>query len=198
MAISRASDSSIQDGLPKYNDIWDGTTATSAFDSLGTVVLSAAASSITFSNIPATYTHLQIRGIARNTSAGTASDYILLKLNSDTGSNYAFHWLYGTGSAAGATASINRANLPIGTCWETSALANSFSTVVCDILEYSNTNKFKTTRSLGGGETNSVSYQEVNFMSGLWRNTSAINQIDISSSDGNLAQYSSFALYGIK
>jgi hypothetical protein len=35
-------------------------------------------------------------------------------------------------------------------------------------------------------------------MSGLWRSTSAITQIDVSSSDGNLAQYSSFALYGIK
>ena len=169
-----------------------------SYDSLATVTVGTAVSTITFAGIPSGYKHLQIRGIARNTSAGTASDYILLKLNSDTGSNYAFHWLYGTGSAAGATASINRANLPIGTCWETSALANSFSAVVCDILDYANTNKFKTTRSLGGGDTNGGSYQEVNMMSGLWRSTAAISQIDISSSDGNLAQYSSFALYGIK
>ena len=169
-----------------------------AYDSLATVTLSTSTASISFAGIPAGYKHLQIRGIARNTAAGTASDYIQLKLNSDTGSNYAFHWLYGTGSAAGATASINRANLPIGTCWETSALANSFSTVVCDILDYANVNKFKTTRSLGGGDTNGGSYQEVNLMSGLWRSTSAINQIDITSSQGNLAQYSQFALYGVK
>jgi hypothetical protein len=170
------------------------------YESIQTVSVTSGggSASLSFTSIPSTYKHLQIRGIARNTSAGTASDYILLKLNSDTGSNYAFHWLYGTGSAAGATASVNRTNLPIGTCWETSALASSFSAVVCDILDYSNTNKFKTTRSLGGGDTNNVSYGEINMMSGLWRDTAAISQIDISSSDGNLAQYSSFALYGIK
>jgi hypothetical protein len=169
-----------------------------AYDSLATVTLSASTASITFAGIPAGYKHLQIRGIARNTAAGTASDYILLKMNSDTGSNYAFHWLYGTGSAAGATASTSRTTLPIGTCWETSALANSFSTVVCDILDYQSTSKYKVTRSLGGGDTNGGSYQEVNMMSGLWMNTGAITQLDISSSNGNLAQYSQFALYGIK
>jgi hypothetical protein len=170
----------------------------SNFENIATVTVgSGGASTVTFSSIPSTYKHLQIRGIARNTAAGTASDYILLKINSDTLSNYAFHWLYGTGSAAGADASASRSNLPIGTCWETSALASSFSAVVCDILDYSNTNKFKTTRTLGGGDTNGGSYQEVNFMSGLWRSNDAIIQIDISSSAGNLAQYSSFALYGI-
>lgn len=177
-----------------------GNLVTNSYESISTVSVTSGggSASLSFTSIPSTYKHLQIRGIARNTSAGTASDYILLKLNSDTGSNYAFHWLYGTGSAAGATASINRSNLPIGTCWETSALANSFSAVVCDILDYQNTNKYKTTRSLGGGDTNGGSYQEVNFMSGLWRDTAAITQIDVSSSDGNLAQYSSFALYGIR
>ena len=169
-----------------------------AYDSLATVTLSTSTASISFAGIPAGYKHLQIRGIARNTAAGTASDYILLKMNSDTGSNYAFHWLYGTGSAAGATASTTRTTLPIGTCWETSALANSFSTVVCDVLDYQNTNKYKVTRSLGGGDTNGGSYQEVNLMSGLWMNTGAITQLDISSSNGNLAQYSQFALYGVK
>jgi hypothetical protein len=66
------------------------------------------------------------------------------------------------------------------------------------VLDYKNTNKFKTTRSLAGGDTNGGSYQEANFMSGLWRNTAAITQIDVSSSAGNLAQYSHFALYGVK
>jgi hypothetical protein len=168
------------------------------YESISTTTLGTATATITFSSIPATYKHLQIRGIARNTAAGTASDYILLKLNSDTGSNYAFHGVGGDGAAAGVAASVNRTNLPIGTLWQTSALANSFSAIVCDILDYSNTNKFKTTRSLGGGDTNGGSYQEVNFFSGLWRDTVAINRIDISSSTGNLAQYSSFALYGIR
>jgi hypothetical protein len=169
------------------------------YESIQTVNVGAGgSSSASFTSIPSTYKHLQIRGIARNTSAGTASDYILLKFNSDTGANYAFHWLYGDGSAAGGTGSVNRSNLPVGTCWQSSALANSFSAVICDLLDYKDTNKFKTTRSLAGGDTNGGSYQEMNIMSGLWRNTNAITQIDISSSTGNLAQYSTFALYGVK
>jgi hypothetical protein len=168
------------------------------YESIATTTLATATATITFSSIPATYKHLQIRAIARNTAAGTASDYILLKLNSDTGANYAWHGIGGDGTAAGFVASVNRSNLPIGTVWQTSALASSFSAIVCDILDYSNTNKFKTTRTLGGGSTNNVSYEEINFFSGLWRDSVAINRIDLSSSGGNFAQYSTFALYGIR
>ena len=62
-----------------------------------------ATASITFSNIPATYSHLQIRAIARTNVASTA-DYPQIRFNSDSGSNYAHHLLYGDGSAAGAAA----------------------------------------------------------------------------------------------
>jgi hypothetical protein len=66
-----------------------------AYDSIATTTLSSPAASITFSSIPATYTHLQIRGIARSTAA---AGNVSIAYNSDTGSNYAGHDLYGDGA----------------------------------------------------------------------------------------------------
>ena len=86
MAISRASNSSIQGGLPKFNDIWDGTTATSAYDSLGSVLVpSGGLATITFASIPATYTHLQIKSFARSTRTRTGGfDQALVRFNGDS------------------------------------------------------------------------------------------------------------------
>jgi hypothetical protein len=67
-----------------------------AYDSLATVTLSANTSSITFAGIPAGYKHLQLRATwANSTGADT-----WMRINGDTGSNYAAHYLNGNGSAA--------------------------------------------------------------------------------------------------
>ena len=65
---------------------------------------------------------------------------------------------------------------------------------VVDILDCSNTSKYKTMRALCGTDTNGGG--EVGLFSGVWQSTSAISSITISFS--NIAQYSTFALYGIK
>jgi hypothetical protein len=71
-----------------------------------------------------------------------------------------------------------------------------FGTVIIDILDYANTNKYKTQRSLGGNDRNGAGY--IDFSSGNWRNTNAITSIDIKALYGTgFAQYSHFALYGI-
>jgi hypothetical protein len=70
--------------------------------------------------------------------------------------------------------------------------------MIFDILDYTNTNKYKTVRMLGGVDFNGSG--EVDFMSGLWLNTSAITRIDFlpSYQSTQFQQYSSFALYGIR
>lgn len=198
MAISRASDSSIQDGLPKYNDIWDGTTATSAFDSLGSVLLGTATSTITFSNIPATYTHLQIRGIARSTRSNSNNN-LYIGFNGDTTTgNYNAHFLLGDGASAsgnqlsgitgmGSIYSVNVA---------ATSTANVFGGVVIDILDYANTNKYKTMRTLSGYDANGSG--NIGLLSGLWMNTAAVTSINLATYYDQYATYSSFALYGIK
>ena len=169
---------------------------TGAMFPLGMVqVGSAGASTITFSSIPSTYKHLQIRAIAR--SARTEpEDYIYLRFNSDTGNNYAWHSLEGSGSAAAAQGVASTAQ--IFTMWITTAQssANIFGAGVIDILDYANTSKFKTVRTLTGDDKNGSGYILLN--SGLWRNTNAVSTITLTNHGAtNFQQYSSFALYGI-
>jgi hypothetical protein len=68
--------------------------------------------------------------------------------------------------------------------------------VILDILDYADTNKFKTTRSLTGFDRNGAG--SVSFNSGNWRSGSAITSIRLFAGNNAFAQYSSLALYGIK
>jgi hypothetical protein len=165
-----------------------------SYESIATTTVgSGGSSTITFSSIPSTYTHLQLRIIAKSTASGS---YSQIRFNSDSGSNYAMHELYGTGSSALAYAETSQTYLNQYYTIETSTASNVFSASIFDILDYANTNKYKTTRKLSGNENNSAG--GIDLASGLWRSTSAIDAITITPNSGNFAQYSSFALYGIK
>ena len=74
--------------------------------------------------------------------------------------------------------------------------ANSYGVNIIDILDYTNTNKYKTTRMISGYDVNGAT-GFIQQSSGLWMNTSAINRIDLVSS-GNFTTASTFALYGVK
>ena len=153
---------------------------------LGAVTVgSAGASSITFSSIPSTYTHLQIRAFV---NSGVAA----IRFNSDSGSNYTRHYLQGNGSSVAAGASTSATSMSIVDYGST---ANIFTSNIIDILDYANTNKYKTVRNLCGTDVNGAG-GTVTLFSGLWLSTSAISTITITG--GTAVQYSSFALYGIK
>jgi hypothetical protein len=162
-------------------------TSTTSYESIASSVVGGAGSStITFSSIPSTYKHLQIRCAVLTTAGG-----INIQYNSDTGSNYTYHQLYGTGTSALANAGTAQTAGFIG---YNNAAGSNPTAIVCDVLDYQNTNKYKTHRSLAGTDVNG-SGGTLTFFSGLWLNTAAISSIDIK---GTFAQYSSFALYGIK
>lgn len=165
-----------------------------SFDSIATVTVGAGgSSSITFSSIPNTYTHLQIRGIGAMTSGGM--DECRGQFNSDTATNYSRHYLYGDGSVAGTGAQTSTNNFLVGVNM-LSSNSNTFGTVVLDILDYTNTNKYKTTRSLSGVDQNGTGY--VSLVSGNWRSTSAITSITLFPISSTFPQYTKFALYGVK
>jgi hypothetical protein len=157
---------------------------------------SAGSATISFTSIPATYKHLQIRGIAR-TARTEPNDYIYLRFNSDSGNNYAWHDLEGDGSTAVAQGTASTAQ--IFTLFTTTANsgASMFGAGIIDILDYANTNKYKTVRTLSGNDRNGSGY--VVFGSGLWQNTNAVSTITLTNHGAtNFQQYSQFALYGIK
>ena len=123
-------------------------------------------------------------------------DAAKLRLNSDSGSNYAFHMLRGNGSAASAAAGSNQTSIEIPFTAYSGATASAFGCGVIDILDYANVYKYKTTRTLGGADLNGSGF--VDFTSGLWMNTSPVTSISIFAASGNIQQYSRFSLYGIR
>ena len=154
---------------------------------------SGGASTITFSSIPNTYKHLQIRAIVSN-STNTAG---YIRFNSDNGSNYARHMVQGTGSSTPTYAAVSQTEM-----WFISEINVNpyFSAGVADILDYASTSKNKTMRSFSGVDNNNTSgANAIVLASGLWmNNTTAVNSITIFPLGGNFIQYSQFALYGIK
>ena len=170
----------------------------SSYESIATVTVgSGGTATITFSSIPATYTHLQVRGIARTNRSGSNQDAIRYRFNSDSGSNYTLHYLLGNGSAASAGASTSNTSGFMDGFTESDNLAGAFGGFILDILDYANTNKYKTSRALSGREDNTSG--AIWLESTLWTNTAAITSIVLTPNSGtSIDQYSSFALYGIK
>jgi hypothetical protein len=170
-----------------------------AYDALATVTVpSGGAASITFAGIPAGYKHLQIRFIARGTAATGGGNFIGIRYNSDSSTSYAYHQLEGNGSSATAAGGGNQTTNYLQRMPNSSNTASAFGAGVVDILDYSSTTKYKTMRELGGFDLNGGG--SVFLVSGLWFNgtISAINSITLTPEVGNFAEYSSFALYGVK
>jgi len=154
---------------------------TGAMFPLGMVqVGSGGSSTITFSSIPSTYKHLQLRIFFKN------PDTVFMTLNSTNATKG--HYLYGDGSsvAAGVSATNFIAN----------SSSSQFGSGVVDILDYTNTNKLITVRTLAGWDNNGSGQLSLN--SELYNlSSTAVNTITLTPGSSTFSQYSSFALYGI-
>jgi hypothetical protein len=170
-----------------------------SYESIATVTVgSGGSATIDFTSIPATYTHLQVRGFAQASTTTETFNPVYCRLNSDnTNANYYHHRLQGNGSSASSAAE----QFPIiGQIQDKFNSAQTYSGLVVDLLDYANTNKYKTIRSLYGGDINAAN-GIVGLSSTLWMNTAAITSITLTLVGGSspiYTQYSQFALYGIK
>jgi len=177
--------------------------STNSYESIATVTVGTAQSTISFTSIPSTYKHLQVRGLTRGTDASNGGVAVYMRLNGDTASNYSNHGLDAFQGASANTEAFGNANTTYGLNFYQPSAGNTasiFAGGVTDILDYQNTNKYKTTRSLGGYDMNGSTsgYNYIGIYSGSWRNTAAVTQIDLICSAGSFDTYSKFALYGIK
>jgi hypothetical protein len=169
----------------------------SDYESIFTTTLGSNQTTITFSSIPQTYKHLQLRILARTTrTAGT--DLISIRMNSDSSSIYSDHFLIGDGTAPGIDRDVSATKINIQRVASDNLSANIFSAFVIDILDYTNTNKYKTTRSLGGFDSNGDG--RIVLGSGLYMSTSAISTLALQGIEygTDYKTYSQFALYGVK
>lgn len=161
-----------------------------------TLVGSGGVNSIVFNDIPQTYKHLQLRYLAKD-NRGSAGDDIRIVFNSDTNStSYYYHRLIGTGSSVFGQSVANENG--IGLIASTTSIATeTFGAGIVDILDYTNSSKNKTVRTLSGWDSNGSG--NIALYSNLWSNTNAISSIKLEPANGTtLQQYSRFSLYGIK
>lgn len=167
-------------------------TPLNGFVSIATTTLTSNQSTITFSAIPQVYKHLQIRSV----NQASAGSWATIAINGDTtASNYAMHRLSGDGATAIAENYVSSNQRRFFTSYQSPYWNSS----VIDILDYKNTNKYKTLRGLNAwaGDGASGYNGEINFISNLWMSTSAITSIEIAV-PGTFQTYSKFALYGIE
>jgi len=161
-----------------------------SFEKIATHIrTSSSTSAVEFTNIPQTYKHLQLRITGKFGSNGH------LRLNSDTGSNYNYHFLGGDGSTA--FAGNSEGSITRMLAWGSGNNDGTYpQSIVCDLLDYTDTNKYTTGRFLWGWDKNGSG--AVWLASGLWRNTNAVTSIYIDANEATIYTGAHFALYGIK
>lgn len=169
-----------------------------SFESIATATGTGSSGTITFSSIPSTYKHLQIRGIARTNDTGGNTGTLDLRLNGDSATNYSRHFLYGNGSTATATGAANTNSVDCGLHTTNLLSSGIMAAFIIDIHDYASTTKNKTVRVFSGEDFNSANTEaRVYLTSGAWRSTSEVNSISLLGV-GSFLTSTVFSLYGIK
>jgi hypothetical protein len=159
---------------------------------IASITLGASASDITFTSIPQTYTDLILICSVQN-SAGSS---MTLQFNSDTGANYSTIGIQGNGTVVQTRSLLTRNQLYVMEREQIAIAANTFSTSIINVMNYSKTTTFKPTVSRSG--TMSGSFQGSDCETGRWASTAAINAIRLFPIDaGSFTTGSTFNLYGI-
>jgi hypothetical protein len=156
------------------------------YEPIQTTTLGTAQLTVTLSSIPQTYTDLILI-----MNGHCFSDYVLIRVNGDTGSNYSRTYLQGNGSVASSTRLSNQGSLYSGL----GSSSTNIGQAVNHFMNYSNTTTYKTVLNVGGFAASYIGTQV-----GLWRNTAAITSISITNGDSvnNIGAGTSFTLYGVK
>lgn len=173
----------------------------SAYESIATVTVGTATTTITFSSIPSTYQHLQLRGLALDTNTSTVytSLDVGIQFNSDTGTNYAHHYVRGDGATTNASGSVSQTQgLLRAASLRNASAANIWAVSITDIHDYASTTKNKTVRCFSGANINTTDPVYIMLSSSLWMSTAAISTITLNRGQTNFAVGTTFALYGIK
>jgi hypothetical protein len=191
MAITSIKTGSSFTNLVKYNDFLGPNPAfnPSSYESIASYSPTSG-TSVTFSSISGSYSHLQIRYNIKTSDNGS---FILMRINGATGSVYSQHYLNGDGSSAtaGGTSALNtisRLQFPNGT-------SPTYPNVsIIDLHNYTSTTQNKTVRWFSGQDGNGSG--EVVLGSAAYLATTAITSIEIYGI--TYQSGTNISLYGIK
>jgi hypothetical protein len=162
------------------------------YEPIATTTLSSSASSFTFSSIPGTYT--DIRLVIVPITGTTSDDNFVLRFNGDTTGNtlYSMTKLSGNGTTASSSRIANDEwwNLIVGR-----GVSSTPTLQTVDLFSYAGST-YKT--GLITNQTDNNGSGNAVVQVGLYRSTSAITQITVSTLSNNLVAGTTATLYGIK
>lgn len=166
-----------------------GAAGVPAYELISTTVLSAFATSVTFSSIPSTYKHIQVRATVGNLFTNNS---MRLQMNGDTAANYNGHKLWGNGASVQSSSNLGNGYF---LCGDVAGDTSTFAPNIVDILDYASTSKFKTARAFSGFYNG---YQ-VALYSGTWRSTAAVTSLTFTDNGAYGFEVGSrFSIYGLK
>lgn len=164
---------------------------TATEDLIASTTLGSAATTITFSSVPSTYTNLRI--VLRGACASQA--FPVIRLNGDTGTNYIYLSLeaVGTSQYSYAGNSNDYAYLTGGTCeWNNSKI----STLKIDVLGYKNTNTRTNILTQNSADQNQAG-GGVSLTTNTWANTATVTTIELGARGVNFLTGTTASLYGL-
>ena len=198
MAIRRASKSSISttSSGKRFNLIAGYSPAVDEMDLIQRVTVGAGGTNtISFSSIPQTYQHLQIRAVARSNRGDQNGDFFQMNYNNDGDANYSWHFMAGNGSGPYTVSSAPAAMMETNRFPGSLIGSSTFGGIVVNILDYT-ASKHKTMIYIGGWDGNGSG--EVYFGSGNWRSVNPVTSIQLNNSGGRtFQQHTTVSLYGV-
>jgi hypothetical protein len=171
--------------------------AAGAYELISTAFGTGSSGVVTFSSIPQTYKHLQIRTVTKNNgSSSETGKQIRVTYNGVTTASHASHALRGSGTSVIANETwTNLAYILTAFGNAGSTNANVFGTCIFDLLDYADSNKNKTLRTFNGHHDTAM---YVGIQSGFFPATTAITSLTLTAGNGTYDAASRFSLYGIR
>ena len=161
---------------------------------LAQVVSTAGSGLVNFTNIPQSFTHLQIRYQGRG-SYSAATDNFFLRFNSDTTGPYYYTYTNNNWTSSTSTTSSNGGYMPLGNMPASTSAANYFGGGIIDIYNYTSTSKTKGVKVLWGYDLNGAG--QTGHTTGYWVGTAAITNIQFGAASAGDATGAVATLYGI-
>ena len=163
------------------------------YDLIASTNISAGSSVISYQSLSASYTDFVL--VASNVTGSVAGTTLYLRFNNDSGSNYSNTEMYGNGTSAASSRNTSFTVIPM-MYFITQGTLQTGQIAIAHIMNYSNTSVYKTVLVRENNATD-PNYPGTGAIVGLWRNTAAINRIDVSN-NGYTFNGGTLTLYGIK
>jgi len=158
----------------------------STYTPIATTTLVSASSSVSFSSIAGAYTDLVLIG----SGTSTASLQVKIALNASSVANYSWTGMSGNSSSAESYRTTNSTYI-YPDYYYSFTTTNGF--IELNVMNYASTNMYKTL-VMRSGNAGTATMANV----GLWRSTTAVQSIDLTTSTSTFAAGTTFTLYGIK